>query len=705
MEAPAKALPVAQDGTSSARFRRKGNRLKVWAVLSFLAIVTLGVVTYRQVLSSTDQMVASQMKTLLHSTVSALEILFRNETETIDRWSRRPDLISAAEGIREASLAKEDVREALLATPAQGKLHRLLDPLVRQEEYLGFAFLSPSGRLLSGTDSIVGDRIGNRVRARVSEFKDRVLRAKAGLSGALVARPIAPVEPVRETSQIPLNFLSTWAKVARLDETTGEERVLGILVLLIRPDKDFSRLLLQARVGKTGETYAFDEQGHLLSESRFAKDLVPLGLLPKAEESSKGIFSVEILDPGRALTPSAPLTGHDRAGFARTKMLRRAVQEKNTESEADLQGYRDYRGQPVVGAWVWLREYGFGLTTEIDKDEAFAPVSWVRWAFLLLFALLLAALVFVLTSSFSVLRMEKKIDEAKQIGPYELEKKIGEGGIGEVYLARHALLRRPTAIKLLKKRSINPETLDRFEREVRQTSRLTHPNTVEIYDYGHTPAGTFYYAMEYLPGLTMAQLIQEEGAIVPRRAVHLLDQVCASLSEAHAKGLIHRDIKPQNIMLCERGGIYDTVKVLDFGLVKDVSDPENIQHTAPDQLGGTPMYIAPERIKDPSRNDAATDLYAVGTVAFNLLTGRNPFDAGSSVEVVYKVMQEAPPRVNDIEGISVPPALDDLVARLLSKDPDDRPRSADQLRMELASLDLDPWTFEDARAWWETHGS
>ena len=290
--------------------------------------------------------------------------------------------------------------------------------------------------------------------------------------------------------------------MARLDKTTGEERVLGILVLLI-----------------------------------------------ESEASSKGIFSVEIMDPGRALTPSAPLTGHDHARLARTKMLRRAVQEKNTE---------------------------------IDKDEA------------------------------------------KQIGPYELEKKIGEGGIGEVYLARHALLRRPAAIKLLKKRSINPETLDRFEREVRQTSRLTHPNTVEIYDYGHTPTGTFYYAMEYLPGLTMAQLIQEEGAIVPRRVVHLLDQVCASLSEAHAKGLIHRDIKPQNIMLCERGGIYDTVKVLDFGLVKDVSDPENIQHTAPDQLGGTPMYIAPERIRDPSRNDARTDLYAVGTVAYNLLTGSNP---------------------------------------------------------------------------------
>ena len=156
MEAPAKALHVAQDPTSSARFRRKGNRLKLWAVLSFLAIVTLGVVTYRQVLSSTDQMVASQMTTLLHSTVSALEILFRNETDTIDRWSRRPDLISAAEGTREASLAKEDVRDALLATPAQGKLHRLLDPLVQQEEYLGFAFLSPSGRWLSGTDSIVG---------------------------------------------------------------------------------------------------------------------------------------------------------------------------------------------------------------------------------------------------------------------------------------------------------------------------------------------------------------------------------------------------------------------------------------------------------------------------------------------------------------------------------------------------------------------
>lgn len=704
------ALPRASTAHAIAtRFRRKEVRLKTWAVLGFLAIVTLGVITHRHVKSSTDQMIRGQVETLLQSTVHALHILFRNETSRLDSWVGHPELIEATAKVLEAARVEEDIKTNLLSSPAQAEIHALLDPLLEQEEYLGFALLSPSGRFLSGTRKIFDDLIGERVRGRVAQFQNRVINAPKGTSGALVARPIPPlperVEAAEEVREIlPLNFLSVWAKIARYKPAKDEEVVLGILVLLIRPEMDFSRLLMNAQIGETGETYAFDEEGYFLSESRFVAELPALGLLPEAKDGRKttAIFGMKVLDPGRLLTTRAPLE-RDTRTLGRTKMLRLAVQERDGKIRSSLEGYRDYRGQKVVGAWTWLPEYGFGLATEIDEGEAFAPVYWVRLAFLVLFGLLLAALIFVLSSRFSVLRMQKKVDEARQIGPYRLVKKIGEGGIGEVYLAQHALLRRPTAIKLLKPRSVNPETLSRFEAEVQQTSRLTHPNTVEIYDYGHTPEGTFYYAMEYLPGLTMAALIQLEGPIEPRRCVHLLDQVCASLSEAHSKGLIHRDIKPQNIMLCERGGIYDTVKVLDFGLVKDIAAHTDVQLTAPDQLGGTPMYIAPERIKDPSRNDARTDLYAVGTVAFNLLTGRNPFDSGSSVEIVYQVMEASPPMVNDIQGIQVPDALNRLVARLLSKDPDDRPQSADELRQELAALDVGTWTFEDARRWWDQH--
>ncbi len=693
----------------AGRFRRKENRLKLWAVLAFLGIVSLGTLTYRHVLSATDQMLRSQIESLLNSTVSALEILFREERDRLDSWVQIPTLVDASEEILNVGRQDNYSESALSASPAQKRIHEILDPLVGRKEYLGFALLSPSGHFLAGTNDLFRDRIGKLVKEPASRFLSPVLQAPKGKSGAQLVRPLPPGQGTRAGAAaaaelLPLNFLTVWAKLARYTPETQEEKIFGLLVLLIRPEVDFSRLLVGARVGETGETYAFDADGNLLSESRFVGDLAALGLLPERPEGKKptAIFTVKIHDPGRALSPSSPLE-EKVEGLPRTKMLRLAVGKKNEKGRSSLETYRDYRGQEVVGAWIWLKRYGFGLATEIDQAEAFAPVFWVRWAFLLLFGLLLAALVFVLTTSFSVLRMEKNIDEAKQIGPYVLEKKIGEGGIGEVYLAKHALLRRPTAIKLLKKHSFNDETLKRFEVEVRETSRLTHPNTVEIYDYGHTPVGTFYYAMEYLPGLTMADLIKQEGPIEPRRVVHLLDQACASLSEAHSKGLIHRDIKPQNIMLCERGGIYDTVKVLDFGLVKNVDASQDVQHTAPDQLGGTPMYIAPERIRDPSQNSALTDLYAVGTVAFNLLTGRNPFDAGTSVEIVYQVMQKEAPMVNDIAGIQVPDALNRLVASLMSKLPEDRPQSADQLRLDLAALDLPAWTFEDARAWWQKH--
>jgi serine/threonine protein kinase len=218
--------------------------------------------------------------------------------------------------------------------------------------------------------------------------------------------------------------------------------------------------------------------------------------------------------------------------------------------------------------------------------------------------------------------LRREVRLARRLGQYTLEEKLGEGGMGVVYRARHALLRRPTAVKLLKGERLGEASLRRFEREVLLTASLSHPNTVSVYDFGRTPDGVFYYAMEYLEGLSLEQLVAEEGAQPPGRVVHVLRQVLGALAEAHGVGLVHRDVKPDNVILCERGGLSDVAKVVDFGLVKDLDAADALSHEG--MLVGTPLYLAPEAIRSPD-TDPRADLYSLGAVAYFLLTGKHVF--------------------------------------------------------------------------------
>jgi serine/threonine protein kinase len=274
-----------------------------------------------------------------------------------------------------------------------------------------------------------------------------------------------------------------------------------------------------------------------------------------------------------------------------------------------------------------------------------------------------------------------------------------------VYRAKHAMLRRPTAVKLLKPDHMTDTAVARFDREVQLASQLTHPNTIEIYDFGQTGDGVFYYAMEYLPGVSLAQLIQIEGAIPPARVVHILKQIAGSLAEAHGIGLVHRDIKPQNIMLCERGGQADFVKVLDFGLVKSIYDGQATNLTSSNVLTGTPLYMPPERLKDPLTNDARSDLYSLGAVAYNLLTGRSIFHCTTDLDILFHVMNVVPEPVVQLNA-SIPAALSELVASCLAKDPQNRPQSAAELLQALDQVPgLGSWTEAEARAWWQENGA
>ena len=295
----------------------------------------------------------------------------------------------------------------------------------------------------------------------------------------------------------------------------------------------------------------------------------------------------------------------------------------------------------------------------------------------------------------------------RRLGQYTLEEKIGAGGMGIVYRASHAMLRRPTAIKLLPPERAGEANLVRFEREVQMTAQLSHPNTVAIYDYGRTPDGVFYYAMEYLDGINLEDLVRGYGPVPPGRAIAILEQVCGALAEAHARGLVHRDIKPANIILTERGGEPDVAKVVDFGLVKPLAAGA-LQATMAGSsvLTGTPLYMSPEAMTTPDAADPRSDLYAVGAVGYFLLTGHAVFEGGSVAEIIGHHLHTEPVPPSKRGSQHVPPDVEAVIVRCLRKRPDDRPRSALELREELRRCKLaSAWTSEEAEAWWRTFRS
>ena len=333
-------------------------------------------------------------------------------------------------------------------------------------------------------------------------------------------------------------------------------------------------------------------------------------------------------------------------------------------------------------------------------------VPWGEMPALMLYPLvwMTVGCVVAIFGSYRVSLLERRVQDAERLGQYRLTRHLGSGGMGEVYLAEHVLLKQPFAVKMLSPdRVSDPKILQRFEREVQAMARLEHWNTVEIYDYGHGADGSFYYVMEYLPGLTLDQLVTQFGPLPPARAVHFLRQVCRALQEAHDIGLMHRDIKPGNIIVCERAGIYDVAKLLDFGLVKHVGIVDT-QLTMEGTVAGTPAYMSPEQASGSERADARTDIYSLGAVAYFLLTGRPPFTNRTATQVMAAHMYEAPAPISAYRP-DVGDVLDDIVRRCLLKNPDERFPDARALQSALEQRGGPMWTQQDAQNWWREYES
>jgi hypothetical protein len=670
-------------------------RFRGWfAPILVIALITLGLFVRGVMDRSIKSMVGDQLQTILDADVAAIEVWLENQAKIGSELARDSVVRSSITtlvgvgAVPGAAAAGE-----LTADPAQAEVREYLNPIAESLDYMGFVAVDLLGRVVAATEDIL---LGYRLAADhpVWQYLRPVLDGRTVVSPPLPSLVELPDEQGRSTVGRPI-------MVVMAPILDSGDRVIGALGFRVAPENDFTRLLQVARIGNSGETYAFNRDGLMVSESRFDDELREIGLLP-VNPDARGILNVHIRDPGGNM-----LEGYrPDVQYAELPLTRMAAAATAGRNGIDLDGYRDYRGVDVVGAWRWLPEHQIGITTEVDEVEAYAIMNGLRSIFWGLFALLTVISAVVLLGTFVIERLGKRAARAtiraRQLGQYTLEEKIGEGGMGEVYRAHHAMLRRPTAVKLLRVDRASKTDIARFEREVRLTSRLTHPNTIAIFDYGRTADGVFYYAMELLPGVSLDRLVKTLGPLPPARVIHILRQVCESLAEAHGIGLIHRDIKPANIIVCERGGAFDVAKVLDFGIVKDLSGNGDQDLTRAGTFTGTPQYLSPEAIRTPGEVDARSDIYALGAVAYFLLTGRPVFEGLTVPEVCAKHLNDPPMPLSEAADQEIPEDLERVVLACLEKDPMSRPGTVTELYEELSACeDSGSWSREDARRWWE----
>jgi serine/threonine-protein kinase len=640
-EAPVGPFAAPQIGEAQRRF---------WLIVDAMiaALIVIGLVggwAYVQVRGSLSELRAAGLASLLEAEGRALQLWIAERRNDAERWAATPQV--QREGARLAALGAP----AACEPGSQRAFREAIAPYMAVEEVAVFNLIGRDGRILSSP--------------------------QPGLCGAPVTarflRALGPVFEGRTT------FVGPWEEAARI-EARAPGLAEGPLVWAETPIRGagggtvaalgfgrvaatrFARLLELTTGGTSRDAFAFDETGLIVT-------------LPR---------------------------DRSRSSVAGTALARAALDRSQGSQGVVLEPYASYRGTPVIAAWRWLPEERLGVAVEVEAQEAYGPLEYLQVAFGVLFTLVLVSMTAAASTSLWALR--SRMREAKRVGQYEIEREIGEGGMSHVYLARHATLKRPAAVKVLKPHLATDEAVARFRREAQICSQLTHPNTVEVFDYGTTREGRWYYAMEYLEGVSIDEVVRRSGPLPVARVAHALLQACGSLAEAHAHGWVHRDVKPQNLLLCARGGRHDVVKVLDFGIVKQVRNPDTRDITQYSRILGTPLYMAPERLRNPADADARADVYALGAVAWFAIAGRPAFEAQTEHDIVYRVMNEPAPRLAEAAP-GVPPELDQLVARCLAKDRAERPAGIDEVQEVLARIARDdPWTEARARAWWDRHG-
>jgi len=649
------------------------------AIATSLALLaSLSAWVYSGVRLALVDLAAANLRSLAASETLAVETWIGEKRLNVQRWTRDPRVIAAVEQLLAAAGQGDGALRRACAGALGASLVRAIDLLRLDEAAASIHLIDREGRVLAARDAA---QCGWQIPPPRFAVFEPAFQGEGRFAATRTASERIGVALAADGPKI-------WI-AAPVRDDAGE--VMAVLDIGKPADERFGGLFAVGSVGSSGESYAFDQRGVMLTASRFSEALIERGEL-RAGDSS--VLRQRLHDPEAEGEPRPTrLVAQALAGLA--------AQPPRFDGEV-LEPYPTYYGERVVGAWRWLAPYDFGIAVEVAADEAFAPLRRIEWAFLALGAIVGGVAFGFVVALLRMQRLAEEAEAAQRVGNYELLEEIGQGGMARVYRAQHRLLKRPTAVKIVELAQTTDEMLARFDREVRLASQLMHPNTVEVFDYGRTPEGQPFYAMEFLDGLTLQQIVERHGPMPPARAAHALRGIAGSLSEAHARGLVHRDIKPANVMLCRRGGEDDVVKVLDFGLVKDTRSPHTRDLTRALRVLGTPAYMAPERIEQPDSADVRSDLYALGAVGFFLLTGQAPFAGDSDLALAYKVVHVAAPALSAVAAQPVPAELDALIARCLAKSPEQRPASADEVAAGLDQLLVAlPWTNLQARRWWQ----
>src|SRR4051812_4708622 len=667
-------------------------QLWIWPILAVVLLSIIGLLVRSAIETTMRNSLQSHMETVVDLEAAMLNTWYNVQKSNAESLANNVDIRQTVYPLLDSAPTLPG-KAADATTTLRAKLEKSLGPALTAQHYSGYIVTDKKKRIVAARRP---ELIGQQDIPEYSAFIARTLDGNTNVSAPFGSVVALKDDNGRTRTGIPTMFVCAPIR----DESF---QVVGVLGLRIDPDKEFSRIMSLGRFGNTGESYAFDREGRMVSESRFDDDLIVLGVLAD-QENARSILQVLVRDPGGDITAGHRPTAR-RRDLPFTFAAAEALAGRNG---VNVEGYRDYRGVPVVGAWRWLPEGNVGIATEVDYAEAFHPLTILRRTFWGLFALLAASAAAIFVFSILLARSRREAQkasiEAQQIGQYKLERKLGAGGMGVVYKAQHAMLRRPTAVKMLEPDKVNEGMIERFEREVQITSQLNNPNTVAIYDYGRTPEGVFYYAMEFLDGIDLQSLVERYGAQPAPRVIHILQQVCGSLYEAHSLGLVHRDIKPANIMLNRRGGQPDVVKVLDFGLVKALDEQKQAGATQNASLTGTPLYMSPEAIQMPNSVDARSDLYAVGAMGYFLLTAQPVFEADNVVDLCQKHVATPPVPPSERVRTPIPPELESAILACLEKSRAKRPQTARDLAALISRCAAaTAWSIEDSDAWWGRH--
>ena len=638
--------------------------------------------------------VSAQLNTAIDARWNELRLWEKQEIAQAVYWGSQPPVVEAIERLVESirALSPEDpqLRDKLKQAGCCSELTEQLTKLAGRP----IKFAAWDRRMLELVDSeqeAHPELLGNATTTAGANMLAPALKGTPQLF-----LPHAGL-PVTEGAQLEAGVEGVVSILVPVRSAHSGAVVAALMLRSYGLDEEFEAMLKRWNSESRGEVYLVNQRGALLTPSRFASQLDELPLArdkPGSSATQAGNAPILVRDPGtRLLSGNQP--SQSSAAWLPT-LLARQVTSGDNGSFVD--GYRNYVGEVVVGAWRWLPDHQTGIALEESYDQAFAVASTLRGALIGLAGLFSLALVgFALAVAWG--DRSQRLRSISEVGPYQIQELLGEGGMGRVYLAEHALLCRQSAIKVLTKGDNDLSVISRFEREVQLASQLTHPNTISIYDFGRSREGVFYYAMEYINGAHLGQLIEYTGPVDPGRAIYILRQLCRALSEAHQAGVVHRDVKPQNIMVCNRGGEPDFVKLFDYGLVKAFAPGVSQNPSQTRVVVGTPRFMAPERLNSPWLADPRVDIYSVGALAYYLLTAQLPplVTMGDSNE------SEQP----GVETLDLPPAVVDfgeILSVCMSVEPASRPSNMHSLLRELDSLAKKfPWSSSNSELWWSKH--